>query len=67
MKKTRDKENILTEIFFTGLILMQKVLIFFLEIIKIQNYITQSNKEKLEKKRSQNKKIKNQIKKLKLK
>ena len=67
MKKTRDKENILTEIFFTGLILMQKVLIFFLEIIKIQNYITQSNKEKLGKKRSRNKKIKDQIKKLKLK
>ena len=67
MKKTRDKENILTENFFTGLILMQKVLIFFLEIIKIQNYITQSNKEKLGKKRSQNKKIKDQIKKLKLK
>ena len=67
MKKTRDKENILTENFFTGLILMQKVLIFFLEIIKIQNYITQSNKEKLGKKRSRNKKIKDQIKKLKLK
>ena len=64
MKKTRDKENILTEIFFTGLILMQKVLIFFLEIIKIQNYITQSNKEKLEKEKNVKiKKLKNKLKK----
>ena len=42
---------------------MQKVLIF-LEISKIQNYITQSNKAKIRKrKRSQNKKTKKQTKK----
>ena len=66
MTKTKEKQkqkNILTPNFFTGLILMQKVLIF-LEISKIQNYITQSNKAKIRKrKRSQNKKNKKQTKK----
>ena len=52
MKKTKSKQNqkkILTSNFFTRLILIQIALVFFLEIGKIQNYITQSSKEKLEK------------------
>ena len=43
---------------------MQKVLIFFLEISKIQNYITQSNKGKLGKEKNVKiKKLKNKLKK----
>ena len=48
-ERQKKQKNILTAYFFTGIILMQKALIFFLEISKIQNYITQSNKEKLKK------------------
>ena len=44
MKDKQKEKNILIEDFFTGLILMQRVLIFSSEI---QNYITQSNEEKL--------------------
>ena len=47
-KKTKDKQkqkNILIANFFTCLISMQRVLTFFLEISKMQNYITQSNKK----------------------
>ena len=44
MKDKQKQKNILIEDFFTGLILMQRVLIFSSEI---QNYITQSNEEKL--------------------
>ena len=49
--KRQTKINILTANFFTGLILMQRFLIFFFffQISKIQGYIAQSNKEKIEK------------------
>ena len=50
-KKTKDKQtqkNILTAYFFTGLINPDaEGFDIFFEISKIQNYITQSNKEKI--------------------
>ena len=68
MKKTKSKQNqkkILTSNFFTGLILIQIALVFFLEIGKIQNYITQSSKEKLEKENEvEIKKLQSKLKKL---
>ena len=68
IKKTKDKQkqkNILTANLFTGLILIKKVLIFFFEISKIQDYIAQSNKGKIKKeKEAQIKELKERLKKL---
>ena len=48
-KNNKKHKNILTAKFSTRLILTQWLFFFFFEISKIQGYIAQSNKEKLEK------------------